>query len=137
MNGYRRWALVFILAACVTALFVGCTGDTGPTGPQGEKGDKGDPGDPGGGGSTRTVMAGTTVPATPNPFPVDIPGLTLADPPLVSVFVQIDPRISEWDELPLTWSDGTNDVVSYASLREGGVNLWNCEGMDYIIIIIE
>ena len=140
MTNFRRMALVFMLVLSVMALFAGCKGDTGPVGPegpQGEQGPKGDPGEPGSGGTVRTVIKGESVPADPNPYPIEIEGVTLDDLALVSVFVDIE-GVNAWDELPVPYTDGSgNDLVAYGTVREGGIDLWNCAGFDYIIIVID
>jgi len=136
MNGFRRSALVFVFAVFVMALFIGCEGDTGPAGPQGlqgPQGEKGDPGEPGSGGITRSIMTGK-VPAEDSDFEITIAAITLDDLPLVSVFVQISE--GEWDELPFYWSDFADQPL-WASLKEGGLTLYNCQDLNYIIVIIE
>ncbi|MEW5876167.1 MAG: hypothetical protein AB1752_13430 [Candidatus Zixiibacteriota bacterium] len=130
MRQLRNAGLLAVLALLVIGI-AGCEGERGPAGPAGEKGDKGDPGDPG--GITRVIITGT-VPAEDPDFAVTVEELTFDDFPLVTVFVQISP--DEWDELPFYW-DQLSDQPLWASLAEGQVTLYNCNGLEYIILVIK
>lgn len=130
MRQLRNAGLLAVLALLVIGI-AGCEGERGPAGPQGEKGDKGDPGDPG--GITRVIITGT-VPAEDSDFEVAVEELTFDDFPLVTVFVQISP--DEWDELPFFWDDISTEPL-WASLAEGKVTLYNCNELDYIILVIK
>lgn len=129
-NG-RQAVCVFLCLALL--VFLGCTGKQGPMGPKGAKGDPGIQGPPG--NVTRTVYAGK-VPDQADSFFVAIPSMGLADPSLVSSFVQVSPN--EYDELPFLFqfSGDTTLTMMYASIREGGVTLWYCHGLDYIIVVM-
>lgn len=124
MNVVRKAGILAALALLVLGL-AGCEGKTGPAGP---KGDKGDPGE-----SMRIVYTGT-VPAEDPDYPVAVEELVFDDFPLVTVFVQISPN--EWDELPFYW-DQISDQPLWASLGEQVVTLYNCNGLDYIILVIK
>ncbi len=117
--GRRSLALAGLVLGL--ALLWGCTGKQGPTGPRG-------PGD-------RTVKAGT-VPIDSTVYFVPISPLNLADLPLVSVFVQVSP--DEYDELPFVFQFQGDSLVTtlYASVRTGGVTLYNCQALDYVIVLI-
>jgi len=119
------------VVACLALLtYGGCTGKKGPMGPAGPKGDKGDPG-----GSSKVLYTGS-VPADADSFFVAIPSLHMTDPPLVTTFVEVTPP--EYDELPfaIQFVGDTSVALRYASIREGGVTLWFCRGLNYIIIVI-
>jgi hypothetical protein len=131
MSHLRRAGLVASLAslALLVTGIVGCEGKRGPEGPAGPTGPSGE--------STRTVMSGT-VPADDGDYFISLPGFDLDDPALVSVFVNFVVDVEEYDELPLVvpYEDGTSDLL-YASITEGGITLYGCAGLDYILIIIE
>ncbi|GAB4320944.1 MAG: hypothetical protein Kow0074_11600 [Candidatus Zixiibacteriota bacterium] len=140
MNRLRSMNILTLIATLALLVLAGCKGDTGPMGPAGPQGDPGPQGEQGPQGPpgevSRTVMTGS-VPANDQDYFVSIPGLDMSDPPLVSVFVNLtDP---EWDELPIPWFDtnGNPGVNLYASLQDGGLTLYNCESLDYIIVILE
>jgi len=127
---YFHGRQVIGITACLALLaLIGCTGKRGPVGPAGPKGNTGDP------GTSRAVYAGR-VPATADSFFVAIPSMTLNDPSLVSTFVQVSP--DEYDELPFIFqfSAEPSFTTLYASIRKGGVTLWFCRGLDYIIIVV-
>ena len=138
----RTLTWLSIVALMALLVLAGCKGDTGPMGPAGAKGDKGDTGEQGPPGPvTRTVMTGH-VPTGQQAYFVEVPGLDSEDPPLVSVFVGLTPP--EWDELPLTWQDTQGDaLVLFASVQfdtqsqNGGVTLYFCDDLDYIIIVLD
>ncbi len=129
---YGRSAICVVLCLALVA-FTSCTGKQGPMGPKGVKGDPGVQGPPG--SVTRTIYAGT-VPAQSDSFFVAIPNMNLADPSLISTFVQVSP--GEYDELPFLFqfSGDTNFTLMFASIREGGVTLWYCHGLSYIIVVM-
>jgi hypothetical protein len=128
MRYLRRLSMMSLLATGLLLVFIACKGDTGPMGPPGEQGDPG----PG----TRYVMTGD-VPLDQSEVVVPIDGFNLIDPALVTVFIDIEGK-DEWDELPVDYIDQSDQVyTAYASLVDGGVKLYNCNGFSYIIIIIE
>ncbi len=124
MKHFHGRQVVGIAAFLALLVYVGCTGKQGPTGPRGPAG-----------AGTRTVYTGT-VPADKDSFFVAIPSMSLADPSLVSTFVQVSP--DEYDELPFIFqfSGDPSFTTLYASIREGGVTLWFCRGLKYIIIVV-
>ena len=127
LNGRR---MVQVAACLALLVYIGCTGKRGPTGPKGDQGDQGPAGS-----VTSEVYAGK-VPSNQSGYFVAIPSMTLDDPPLVSTFVQVSP--GEYDELPLAFVFEGDSTVSllYASIKEGGVTLWFCQGLDYIIVVM-
>jgi hypothetical protein len=131
MKHFTGHHLIRIVAGlALLAVLIGCTGKQGPTGPKGDTGAQGPPGS-----VSRTIYAGT-VPATADSFFVALPSMSLSDPSLVSTFVQVSPN--EYDELPFLFQfagDSTYTMM-YASIREGGVTLWYCHGLSYIIVVL-
>ncbi len=119
------------LAMLALLALVGCEGEAGPAGPEGPQGPQGPQGPPG--EVTRTVMSGTVPDEAFDHF-VSIPELDIEDPPLVSVFVQL--TNVEYDELPIYWEDFSTQPL-WASIQDGGVTLYNCQALPYIIVILE
>lgn len=92
----------------------GTAGTTGQIGPQGSKGDKGDPGEPG----TCTLIK--YEPANPIPAPnweMAIPELTLADMPMVSVYVEYKEMPGRWIQIPFHLS--SEPYMDYYVIFEG------------------
>ena len=133
-----NWIGLVVVIAMLA--LIGCEGEAGPTGPAGPQGEPGVDGPQGPQGPpgevSRTVMTGS-VPDGDQDLFVAIPGLNMSDPPLISVFVDL--TAPEWDELPIPWFDaeGNPGVNLYASIQDGGVTLYNCDGLNYIIVILE
>lgn len=86
----------------------GDIGATGPQGPQGETGPQGPPGEP---GTTRTVIDVSFDVTTPGDViegdrhwkKIAVPELTLADMPLIMVYVRVDNNFVGEDQPPYLW----------------------------------
>lgn len=117
------------LLTCAVAviLFAGCAGkdgDAGPTGPQG----------PAGPGS-RIVYTSTEAIPTNELFLVNVPEITLADMPLVSVYVRLNGN-SLWYELP-TYFENYPNFGQICFFTEGRVSFSQCRDFYYKIVIVK
>ena len=137
-GGNRSFNILLVLAAMLAVLFLltGCEGKDGPAGPTGPAGAAGIDGSDGidgiDGGGTRVVYEGTV---NASPFAVFAPQITLADMPIVSVFISYDPNGLDWYEIPVWW-DGEPGYAEFSVFHEGSVEIFNCTGWKYKVVII-
>ena len=131
----KRGSILLFLVLSTQFLLTACTGEAGPMGPPGSQGSSGPPGQNGPSGpGTRTVYEGVV---TNSPHTVWCQEVTLNDMPSISVMISTDADGTYWYEIPMTWLSYEYQYTEAYRATEGRVELFNCQGWRYKVIIVE